>query len=110
MLLLSRLARGLPTGEVRSPIGGLVGGVIGLSFVGLGVLSSVMPGALPEPLALMFISDVPDVADANGAMTLGFDGEGEDVVGERRMLNLALCSVVVRVEGADLRLSREGAV
>jgi hypothetical protein len=110
MLLLSRLARGLPTGEVRSPIGGLVGGVIGLSFVGLGVLSSVMPGVFPEPLALMFISDVPDVADANGAMTLGFDGEGEDVVGERRMLNLALCSVVVRVEGADLRLSREGAV
>ena len=30
-------------------------------------------------------------------------------MGERRMLNLALCSVVVRVEGADLRLSIEGA-
>jgi hypothetical protein len=106
MLLLSRLARGLPTGEVRSPIGGLVGGVMGLSFVGLGVLSSV----IPEPDPLMVISDVPEVADANGAMTLVFDGKGEEVVGERRMLNLALCSVVVRVEGADLRLSREGAV
>jgi hypothetical protein len=109
MLLLSRLARGLPTGETRSPIGGLVGGVMGLSFVGLGVLSWVIPGALPEPDALTFISEVPDVADANGAMTLGFDGEGDEAVGESRMLNLALCSVVVRVEGADLRLSIEGA-
>jgi hypothetical protein len=92
---------------MRSPMGGLVGGVMGLSFVGLGVLSSVIPGALPEPDAVA--SEVPDVADANGAMTLGFEGEGEEAVGERRMLNLALCSVVVRVEGADLRLSIEGA-
>lgn len=82
---------------------------MGLSFVGLGVLSSVIPGALPEPVALTVISDVPEVADANGAIALGIDGEGEELVGERRMLNLALCSVVVRVEGADLRLSMEGA-
>ena len=84
---------------------------MGLSVVGLGVLSSVIPGALPEPDALTVISEVPDVAEAKGAMTLGFDGEVEDAedVGERRMLNLALCSVVVRVEGADLRLSIEGA-
>ena len=111
MLLLSRLVRGLPTGDTRSPIGGLVGGVIGLSFVGLGVLSSVIPGALPEPDALIVISEVPEVAEAKGAMTLGFDGEGEgaEAVGERRILNLALCSVVVRVEGADLRFSIEGA-
>lgn len=72
MLLLSRLARGLPTGEARSPIGGLVGGVIGLSVVGLGVLSSVIPGALPEPDALMVATGVPEVADAKGAMTFGF--------------------------------------
>lgn len=72
MLLLSRLARGLPTGEARSPIGGLVGGVIGLSVVGLGVLSSVIPGALPEPDPLTVVSDVPDVAEAKGAMTFVF--------------------------------------
>jgi hypothetical protein len=72
------------------------------------VLSSVIP-ALPEPDALTVVSDVPEVADANGAMTLGFDDEGEDVVGERRMLKRALWRVVVRVEGADLRLSIEGA-
>jgi hypothetical protein len=85
-------------------MGGLVGGVIGLSAVGLGVLSSVNP-ALPEPDALIVVSEVPEVADAKGAITLGFD----DDVGERRMLKRALWSVVVRVEGADLRLSIEGA-
>jgi hypothetical protein len=89
-------------------MGGLVGGVIGLSAVGLGVLSSVIP-ALPEPDALTVISEVPEVADAKGAMTLGFDDEGDEVVGERRMLKRALWRVVVRVEGADLRLSIEGA-
>ena len=111
MLLLSRLVRGLPTGETRSPKGGLVGGVMGLSFVGLGVLSSVIPEALPKPDPLTAISELPEVAEAKGAITLGFDGEGEgaEEVGERRMLNLALCSVVVRVEGADFRLSIEGA-
>jgi len=109
MLLLSRLARGLPTGDVTSLIGGLVGGVIGLSLVGLGVLSSVMPGALPDPDALTVVSEVPEVAEAKGAMTLGFDDEGDDVVGERRILKRALWSVVVRDEGADLRLSIEGA-
>ena len=93
----------------RSPMGGLVGGVMGLSFVGLGVLSSVMPGALPEPDALAVVSEVPEVAEAKGAMMLEFDDAGAEVVGERRILNLALCNVVVKVEGADLRLSIEGA-
>ena len=83
-----------------------MGGVIGLSFVGLGVLSSVIPGALPDPEATT--SEVPDVADAKGAMA--FDGIGAEAVGERRMLNLALCNVVVSAEGADLRLIIEGAV
>ena len=73
MLLLSRLVRGLPIGETRSPMGGLVGGVMGLSFVGLGVLSSVIPGAVPEPEALTAVSEVPGVADAKGAMTLEVD-------------------------------------
>lgn len=82
---------------------------MGLSFVGLGVLSSVIPGALVEPDALTVVSEVPEVGEAKGAMTLEFDDGGAEAVGERRMLNLALCSVVVRVEGADLRLSIEGA-
>jgi hypothetical protein len=80
-----------------------VGGVMGLSFVGLGVLSSLIPGALPEPDAFS------GMLVAKGAMTLEVDDVGAEVVGESRMLNLALWSVVVRVEGADLRLSIDGA-
>lgn len=82
---------------------------MGLSLVGLGVLSSVMPGALPEPDALIVMSEVPEVAEAKGAMTFELDDGGAEAVGESRILNLALCSVVVRVDGADLRFSIEGA-
>lgn len=89
-----------------------MGGVIGLSASGLGslLLSSVMPGAFPDPDALTVESEVPGVVEAKGAIALGmFDGAGEEVVGERRMLNRALWSVVVNDEGADFRLSMEGA-
>ena len=50
-----------------------MGGVMGLSFVGLGVLSSVIPGAFPEPDALTGVSEVPGGPDAKGAMTLEVD-------------------------------------
>lgn len=88
-----------------------MGGVIGLSAMGLGVLvlSSVVPVALPEPDALAVVSEVPDVADANGAMALGGFEWGDEDVGDRRMLKRALWRVVVSVDGADLRLSIEGA-
>lgn len=85
---------------------------MGLSLTGLGVpvLSSVIPGAVPDPEALTVVSEVPEVADAKGAMIFGgLDCAGADVVGERRMLKRALCSVVVRLDGADFRLSVEGA-
>ena len=81
---------------------------MGLSVIGLGslLLSSVMP--CPDPEALTVESE--GVVDAKGAMALGMlDGAGEDVVGERRMLNRALWSVVVNDEGADFRFSMEGA-
>jgi len=108
---LSLLCRGLWLGEPtpRSPTGGEVGGVIGLSFVGLPVLplSSVIPG--PLVVALRFASDdVPSGAEVANGATLA--GEGEDVVGESFMLKRALLSVVVSVEGADFRLTIEGAV
>lgn len=86
-------------------MGGLWGGgVRGLSAIGLGVLllSSVMPVELPVAV----VSEVPEVAEAKGAMALG---GGLEVVGERRMLKRALCKVVVSVDGADLRLSMLGA-
>lgn len=107
---LSRLCRGLWLGEPtpRSPTGGDVGGVIGLSFVGLPVLplSSVMP--VPLVVALRFASEVPSAADVTNGETVA--GEGEDVVGDSFMLKRALLRVVVSVEGADFRFTIEGAV
>ena len=103
----SRLIRGLaPT----SLIGGLVGGVIGLSFVGLPVLplSSVMPG--PELLPERFRSDpllvVPPLVVA--AVVEKFAAAGAEVVGESLTLNRALFIAVANCDGADIRLTAEG--
>ena len=86
-------------------MGGLVGGVIGLSFVGDSVLplSSVMPWLVePEWDAVRFASEVPAAAieDENGTTEC-------DEVGESLMLKRALLRVVEIVEGADLRFMKE---
>jgi len=71
---------------LASLIGGLVGGVSGLSFVGLSALplSSVMPRPLPEPLAERLASEV---AGWGSAIDIA---AGEEVVAESLTLKRAL--------------------
>ena len=84
---------------------------MGLSLTGLSVLplSSVIPGPLVAALRFASEEDGPSAAGVvENAATA--EGEGDDVVGERRMLKRALLREVVRVEGADFLFTMDGAV
>ena len=89
---------------LASLMGGLVGGVMGLSVAGLSALplSSVIPGALPEP-------DVRRLTSARAAWgSLVGIAAGDDVLAESLTLKRALLIDWEKVEGADFRFMIEG--
>lgn len=94
---LSLLVRGLLP---RSLIGGVTGGVMGLSLVGEPLLpeSSVRPGPeimLSEPLLVALIAVVREQG-------------GWELVGLSLVENRCFANAVVSAEGADLRFGIEG--
>ena len=94
-------------GLVTSLPGGLIGGVIGPSFVGLPVLplSSVVIPAPPDPDADSVASD--PVATVSSMVELDSGAAGEDVDGVSLTLKRDFCGGAVRGSGADCRY-REG--